>query len=611
MELVRRLLRYVRPHAGLAAASLTAMLAYAALDAFSFTLLIPFLQVLFEGAAAPALGPLAGPGGPLGGAIGRAVARWIDGTSPMAALRNVVLLMFFVFLAKNIFGYVHQYTLAVVQGRVTRDIRRDLYQHLLRLDLPFFASTRAGQTIVRLTSDIDQLRMLVTTNVAQAILAAVQVLAFVGLLFLLSWKLTLVALLTLPPMLGLWARLRTKLRRGGLRMLHAGGELTAHLQETLQAMRVVKACGAEVVEARRFGELAQAHYRATVRNDRWRLFFPPATEMISAAGVLALLWYGSFLVLGERSLQAAEFLAALAMAMKTLAPAKYLGQFPALVQPGLAAAERAFELLRLEPRVREAPDALPVRGFQRAIELRDVGFAYEPGRPVLQGVNLTIRRGMAVALVGPSGAGKSTLVDLLPRFYDVTEGQIFLDGVDIRRLKLDELRALFGIVPQETMLFHATVWENIAYGCPEATPAMVEAAARAAHAHEFIRQLPEGYDTVLGERGVRLSGGQRQRIAIARALVRNPPILILDEATSALDAESERQVQAAIAGLMRERTVIVIAHRLSTVREADWVVVLQNGRLVEQGPPAALLAREGVFQRLWRLQAVAHPIGEA
>lgn len=611
MDLVRRLLRYLRPHAGLATVSVVAMLLYAALDAFSFTLLIPFLQVLFEGAPAPALGPLAGPGGPLSGALGDLLARWVEGPSPMAALRNVVLLMFAVFLAKNVCGYVHQLTLAIVQGRVTRDIRRDLYGHLLQLDLPFFASTRAGQTIVRLTSDIDQLRTLVTTNVAQALLAAVQVLAFVGLLFLLSWKLTLVALLTLPPMLGLWARLRTKLRRGGLRMLHAGGELTAHLQETLQAMRVVKACGAEAVEARRFGELAQAHYKATVRNDRWRLFFPPATEMISAAGVLALLWYGSFLVLGERSLQAAEFLTALAMAMKTLAPAKYLGQFPALVQPGLAAAERAFELLRIEPRVREAPDALPVRGFAQAIELRGVSFAYEPGRPVLQDVDLTIRRGMAVAVVGPSGAGKSTLVDLLPRFYDVTAGEILLDGVDIRRLKLGELRALFGIVPQETMLFHATVWENIAYGCPEATPAMVEAAARAAHAHDFILQLPQGYDTVLGERGVRLSGGQRQRIAIARALVRNPPILILDEATSALDAESERQVQAAIAELMRERTVIVIAHRLSTVREADWVVVLQKGRVVEQGPPAVLLSREGVFQRLWRLQAAVHPVAEA
>ena len=290
-----------------------------------------------------------------------------------------------------------------------------------------------------------------------------------------------------------------------------------------------------------------------------------------------------------------------------MSPVKFLGQFPALVQPGLAAAERAFELLDAPVEVLDRPQARPVHGFRDAIRFEEVSFAYSGGPPVLRELDLEIRPGEVVALVGPSGAGKSTLADLLPRFHDPSQGRITLDGSDLRDLRLRGLRALFGVVTQETILFHESVRTNIAYAVPEATPAQIEAAARAANAHEFISALPHGYDTTLGERGVRLSGGQRQRIAIARALLRDPPILILDEATSALDTESERLVQQAIDELLHDRTVLVIAHRLSTVRLADQILVLDAGRIVERGTHDELLARGGLYRRLYELQFATAP----
>ena len=609
MRLYLRILGFLRPHAGVFLLSIAAMIVFAALDVSSFILLAPFLAVLFRSEPAAATAPgaevLQGGGGVIDDLIQWAVGDLVEQAMPMVALRNVVLLLFLIFLVKNVALYVQQYTVAVVQGRVTKDLRDAMYDHLLRMGFPFFQRTRTGQVISRVTVDVDQIRALVTQNLAKAVSSAIQVVFLLTSLLLLSWKLTLVAALALPPMLGLWARFRTRLRVGVLRVLDAVGELSSHVQETVSGVRLVKASGAERWEARRFQALTHRHFKAFVRNERWRQFFPPATEMVIAVAILALLWYGSYLVLEEGSLTPEYFLLALGLAMKLMAPAKFLGQFPSVVQPGLAAAERAFEILDAPPEILERADARSAPPLREALRFEDVSFEYQPGETVLSGVDLTIRPGEVVALVGPSGAGKSTLVDLIPRFHDPTGGRVTLDGVDLRELRLAELRGQLGIVTQETILFHDTVRANIAYGTEDASQEAVESAARAAHAHEFIVEMPEGYDTVLGERGVRLSGGQRQRIAIARALFRNPPILILDEATSALDTESERLVQQAIEELVHDRTVVVIAHRLSTVRRADQIVVLEAGRIVERGSHEDLLAREGVYSRLYRLQFAA------
>jgi subfamily B ATP-binding cassette protein MsbA len=516
-----------------------------------------------------------------------------------------MLLLFVVLLVKNVVQYLQLVLTMVVEQRVTRDLRDEIYRNVLAQDLAFFHRTRSGQIISRLTNDADQTRNLVTKNLAKALSNLIQVLFLVAAMLMLSWRLTLVALIAIPVMVGLWNHFRDRLHRGVLKVWDAVAEVASHIQETVGGIRLVKASSAEPYEDRRFRRLTEIHYRAVVKNELWRQLFPPATEVIIAVAILALMWVGGRMVLVDGALGASAFLAFAGVAMRMQQPVKWLGQYPSLVQPGLAAAERAFELLDARPSIIDAPDAKPVTTFEDAIRLEGVHFTYGEGGPVLEGIDLEIPRGGVVALVGPSGAGKSTLANLVPRFYDVTTGRITLDGTDVRAYRVADLRRLMGIVTQETILFNDTARANIAYGHPDVAQEALEAAARAANAHDFVMELEQGYDTVLGEQGARLSGGQRQRIAIARALLRDAPILILDEATSSLDTESELLVQDAIERLMEHRTVLVIAHRLSTVRRADVIVVLEGGKVVEQGRHEELLEREGVYHRLYRLQFAA------
>ncbi len=595
----RRLLAYLGPHRGVFALAVGATFAFAALDAFSLALLVPFLQTLFAESGAAQAEPSGAFARLLEGTIGRVVD--LDG-DPQAAIRGIILFILAVVALKNVFDFFRTYLNARVEQGVTRDVRNRVYDHLLDLDLSFFGRTRTGQIISRLTHDVEQLRTLVTRELSRLLSSVFEFAAAVALMLLLSPKLTLAAFVVVPGAMAIWGPLVKKLRRGDRRVLNLAGEVTAHLEETLSGVRLVKAASAEDQERTRFRGLTEGYFRTYVRTQRWRALAAPITELLAALGTVVLLWYGARLVLVNRELTGAEFIGFLVLSMKLYAPVKYLSKFPALIQPGLVGAERVFEFLDAPVEIRDRPGARRFTGLEQEIRYEDVRFSYRDGEPVLDGVSFRVPRGSVVALVGPSGAGKTTIVDLLGRFFEVTGGAVLLDGADVREFTVRSLRRSLGIVSQETVLFHDTIRSNIAYGVPDATGADIERAARAAHAWEFISTLPDGLDTVVGERGTQLSGGQRQRIAIARAILRDPPILVFDEATSALDTESERLVQHAIETLLEGRTVFVIAHRLSTVQRADLILVVDRGRIVEHGHHDALLSTGGLYTRLYELQ---------
>lgn len=598
MKQYLRLLRQLAPYRMLLVGAAFATLMFAALDTFSFVMVFPFLEALFEGGAVQ----LDGAGERIEALLRNTIGRLlVPGADPMHAITALCIAIAIVFMLKNVFDYLRQYLVVKLEQSVTRDLRNQVYGHLLELDLRFYNRTRAGQIINRLTSDTDLLRTLVTKNLSTFVTSVFQVVIALVFLVLISWQLTLLAVVVMPLTFGIWRNLLKPLRRGDRRVLEQSGEVTSHLQETVSGVRQVKAAAAERFEAQRFRHLTDTYFGNVVRTERIRALASPLSETMGAIGTVLLLWFGGRMVV-EEQLTAGAFIAFIAISLKLYQPVKWLTKFPSMVQPGLSAADRIFEFLDTPIEMVDEPGARVFETVNDAIGIEGVSFHYSEDAPVLSDVSLTARRGTVTALVGPSGAGKTTLVDLIARFYDPTAGRITIDGVDLREFSVKSLRRKMGVVTQETVLFHDTVRANIAYALPDATQEMVERAARAANAHEFIVQMPDGYDTVLGERGTRLSGGQRQRIAIARAILRDPPILIFDEATSALDSESERLVQEAIEHLLEGRTVFVIAHRLSTILNADRIVAMENGRVVQQGTHDELLEQGGLYRKLYRLQ---------
>lgn len=574
----------------------------ALLDAFSVALLIPFLNTLFD---RPALDVKAGWVSDL---LHATVGQLMVAGDKMSSLRNVIFVVMIVVIAKNVLVWVSGQFGAELQEYVTRDLRNRVYTHLARLPLAYFTRTKSGQIISRVLNDTFETRLVLTQIVTQSLQAAALVISTIAFLFDISWRLTIMALVIVPILSLVLQPLLKKLRRGNRRRGNQHGEMASVLQETVSGVRLVKSFGAEDFEVRRFTDASDTYARTTVRLTKLSFLAPPVTEVIGMLIAVTLLWVGARQVLVDRSLTGADLITFLVFVLRLLQPLKQLTAVRATAQSSLASAERLFDILDTPSELERDRGTIRVDGFERDVRFDDVVFSYEgeAGRretQVLRDVSFTAARGDVIALVGASGAGKTTLVDLIPRFYEPTSGSIMIDGVDTRTMALRSLRSLIGIVSQDTVLFHDTVRNNIAYGNPgNYTDAEIEAAARAANAHSFISALPEGYDTMLGERGTRLSGGQRQRIAIARALLLDPPILILDEATSALDTESERLVQAAIDRLLEGRTVFVIAHRLSTVRHATQILVMDRGRIVESGTHDELLTQQGAYSRLYDMQ---------
>ena len=591
-----RLFRYVGPFVGLLIAAIALMVVSAGLDAFTLVLLIPFLQSLFGveilgGADMSSLEQL------LDGWFGA----WIRSGDPLDALRNVCLLVLGALGVKNLALYGARLLTVYVQEHVERHIRDDVYGHLQYLPLSFFGHMKVGQLITRVLNDTREARTVITFALTDVLRQAVTAATYVAFLLLMSWQLTLVALVTGPLVaVGLSPILR-RLKGSYGKAFQQRGELVSVAQETMSGIRLVKSFGAEEHERARFGESSQRYARRMVRANALSQAAGPISEVLSSVIALVLIWIGANMVLGTGTLSAPVFIAFVTMAVRLVSPVKALAQFPTKMQLSIAAAERFFEVLDVQAEPRREPGEESVQPPRESIRFHDVDFEYESGRPVLRGIDFEARPGEVVALVGPSGAGKSPLVDLLPRFIDPTRGRITMDGRDLKDIPLGSLRSLFGVVSQETVIFHDTVRANISYG-EERDEEEIWEAIRAANAEEFIRGLPDGVDTLLGDRGVRLSGGQRQRVGIARAILRDPPLLILDEATSSLDTESEQLIQAALDRLLRGRTVFVIAHRLSTIRGADRILALEDGRLVESGTHDELYAAGGLYRRLSDLQ---------
>jgi subfamily B ATP-binding cassette protein MsbA len=580
-EIIKRIFKYILPYKGRLAGGVISMLVHAFLTVF-------FVRV-FQGLLETIISDIN------------------MGREGMIQLSLVAGMMILVYFFKGIAYYGKSYLVAYVSQKSVRDIRNDLYSHLHNLSLSFYSKNKTGDILSRVTNDVQQLESSMINTTVGSIDKVFTLIGGILYLVYLNYRLTIFLIIILPLITYVITKFNYKLKKVSRRVQIKIADVSDVLQETLSAVRVVKSFGREEYEFERFSSENQANFRAKMKKTQYGAILTPLVEFLAAISFTAILWYGGYEVMQGR-MSASELIAFFTLLLTISEPLRSITKLSKRLQQLFASAERVFEIMDTESELREDDEnKIDLKEVEGEVVYDNVSFAYNRDEVVLKNVDLTARPGEVVALVGHSGAGKTTMVDLIPRFFDPIEGRMRLDGHDLKDLKIDSLRDFIGIVPQETILFSGTLRDNIAYGDLEADEEAIHKAARAANAHEFIMDFPDGYDTVVGERGVGLSGGQKQRISIARAILKNPKILILDEATSSLDSESEALVQEALEHLMENRTTFIIAHRLSTIKNADKIVVVEKGEIMEMGSHQELLKKQGKYASLYRGQFIEAP----
>ncbi len=593
MQNYRRLFRFAKPYYGALILSGVFMGIVTLLDVFRLSAIVPIVdrvftnkQITFTHGKMPA--------------FVESILNQLNLFTPLKVLYILLIVIPIALVIRAIFELLQSYIMSDVGQKVIRDVRNQIYDKLQSLSLDYFTQKRSGELISRITNDVKLIENAVSYALTDLVYQSFQVICFALLTFLINWRMALISIVVLPlvmvPMIVVGKILRKLSKRSQEKM----ADINSLLVETFIGVRIVRAFCAEVRELERFKKQNHDYYKIAMKSIKRMLILGIVTELIGVAMALFIIFYSGRQVM-EGNLSFGAFALFMAALLSLIKPFKKLSQVNSIMQQAVAASSRIYEVLDISPSIQEKPQAQQLTGFKNNIVLEDIWFSYAE-QDILKGINLEVRKGQMLAIVGPSGAGKTTLVDLIPRFYDSKKGRILIDGIDIRDLSLKSLRQQIGIVTQETILFNDTIRANILYGKPDASQQELEEAAKQAYAHDFIAYLPLGYDTIIGDRGMKLSGGERQRIAIARALLKNPPILLLDEATSQLDTESERIVQEALNRLIHGRTVFVIAHRLSTVKGAHIIVVLDKGKIVEQGTHQELVSRTGLYQRLYQMQ---------